>query len=147
VKFSDSQLTIAVHAPEEPKHKPDLREPFPATRVVRTAGAKTAIKVQKRPRTTATKKIARAKTTKKAPSKHKRVSKQDSVIALLRRPKGATLGALARATGWQPHSLRGFLAGMVRKKLKLPLQSEKVEGTRTYRIGPAKPAKPAKAAH
>jgi hypothetical protein len=42
--------------------------------------------------------------------------------------------------------VRGFLAGTVRKKLKLPLQSEKVERTRTYRIGPAKPAKPTKAA-
>jgi Protein of unknown function (DUF3489) len=147
VKSSDSQLTIAVHAPEEPKHKPALSDPSPAKRVARAAGAKTATKVQKRSKTRAPKKIIRTKTAKKAPGKHMPGSKQDSVITLLRRPEGATLGVLAKATGWQPHSLRGFLAGTVRKKLKLPLQSEKVEGTRTYRIGPAKPAKPTKAAH
>jgi hypothetical protein len=121
VKLSDSQLTIA--APEEPKHKRALSDPFPAKRVVRAAGAKTATKVQKRPRIGAAKRIARAKTTKKMPSKQKQPSKQDSVIALLRRSEGATLGVLAKATGWQPHSVRGFLAGTVRKKLKLPLQS------------------------
>jgi Protein of unknown function (DUF3489) len=146
VKFSDSQLTIAVHAPEEPKQKQALSDPPPVKRFARAAGARTATKIHKRSKTGAAKKIARAKTTKKASGKHKPGSKQDSVIALLRRPEGATLGVLAKATGWQPHSLRGFLAGTVRKKLKLPLQSEKVEGTRTYRIGPAKPAKPAKAA-
>jgi hypothetical protein len=60
-------------------------------------------------------------------------SKQDRVIALLRRPAGATLDDLVKATGWQPHSVRGFLAGTIRKRLKLPLQSEKVKGTRRYR--------------
>jgi hypothetical protein len=100
VKFSDGQLTIA--APEEPKHKRALSDPFPAKRVVRAAGAKTATKVQKRPRIGAAKKIARAKTTKKAPGKHKQGSKQDSLIALLRRPEGATLGVLAKATDGNP---------------------------------------------
>jgi Protein of unknown function (DUF3489) len=61
-------------------------------------------------------------------------SKQDRVIALLRRPGGVTLNDLVKATGWQPHSVRGFLAGMIRKRLKLPLQSQKVKGARTYRI-------------
>jgi hypothetical protein len=73
-------------------------------------------------------------------------SKQDRVIALLRRRGGATLAALVKATGWKPHSVRGFLAGTVRKKLKLPLISEKVDGIRTYRIGAGKTAKKAKAA-
>jgi hypothetical protein len=68
------------------------------------------------------------------------------VIALLRRREGATLAALVKATGWKPHSIRGFLAGTVRKKLKLPLISEKLDGVRTYRIGAGKTAKKAKAA-
>jgi hypothetical protein len=65
-------------------------------------------------------------------------SKQERILVLLQRPEGATLGVLTEATGWQKHSVRGFLAGTVRKKLKLPLLSEKIEGTRTYRIGPTK---------
>jgi hypothetical protein len=73
-------------------------------------------------------------------------SKQDRVIALLRRREGATLAALVKATSWKPHSVRGFLAGTVRKKLKLPLVSEKVDGIRTYRIVAGKAAKKAKAA-
>ncbi|WP_456670866.1 DUF3489 domain-containing protein [Bradyrhizobium sp. USDA 3240] len=68
-------------------------------------------------------------------------SKQDNIITLLRRPEGATLDALVRATGWQPHSVRGFLAGTVRKRLKLPLTSENVKDTRFYRISPAGAAK------
>ena len=71
-------------------------------------------------------------------------SKQDSVIAMLRRREGATLAALVKATSWQPHSIRGFLAGTIRKKLKLPLISEKPAGTRIYRIAAGKTAKAAK---
>src|SRR5712671_6332073 len=68
-------------------------------------------------------------------------SKQDKIVALLQRPKGATLDALVKETQWQKHSVRGFLAGTVRKKLKLPLLSEKIDGVRTYRIGTGKAAK------
>ncbi len=68
-------------------------------------------------------------------------SKQDRIVALLQRPEGATLDALVKETEWQKHSVRGFLAGTVRKKLKLPLLSEKIDGVRNYRIGTAKAAK------
>jgi len=67
-------------------------------------------------------------------------------MALLQRPEGATLDALVKETEWQKHSVRGFLAGTVRKKLKLPLLSEKIDGVRTYRIGTAKAAKTKKTA-
>jgi hypothetical protein len=77
----------------------------------------------------------------KAPSdRAKSHSKQDKIVALLQRPKGATLEALVKETQWQKHSVRGFLAGTVRKKLKLPLLSEKIDGIRIYRIGTGKAA-------
>jgi hypothetical protein len=44
------------------------------------------------------------------------------------------MATLTKATGWQPHSVRGFLAGVVRKRLKLDLVSTVVEGIRIYRI-------------
>lgn len=68
-------------------------------------------------------------------------SKQGRIVALLQHPKGATLDALVKETHWQKHSVRGFLAGTVRKKLKLPLLSEKIDGVRTYRIGTGKAAR------
>jgi Protein of unknown function (DUF3489) len=61
-------------------------------------------------------------------------TKQSAAIEMLRSPSGATLAALTKVTGWQPHSVRGFLAGVVRKRLKLDLKSAVVEGVRMYRI-------------
>jgi Protein of unknown function (DUF3489) len=61
-------------------------------------------------------------------------SKQSRVIEMLRRKQGSTIPAIIKATGWQPHSVRGFFAGVVRKKLGLTLVSEKTGSERVYRI-------------
>jgi hypothetical protein len=64
----------------------------------------------------------------------RRESKKARIIAMLRTPGGATIEAMARAAKWQPHSVRGFLAGVVRKKLGLTLVSADGENGRVYQI-------------
>ena len=61
-------------------------------------------------------------------------SKQARVIAMLESPTGTTIAAVMKTTGWQQHSVRGFLAGVVRKRLKLKLISKKERGNRIYQI-------------
>jgi hypothetical protein len=69
-------------------------------------------------------------------------TKHARVIAMLRRPAGTTIAAIMTATDWQQHSVRGFLAGVVRKKLGLNLVSDQTDKGRVYRIkdGKASPA-------
>jgi hypothetical protein len=61
-------------------------------------------------------------------------TKHARIIAMLRAPAGATIAAIMTVTDWQQHSVRGFLAGVVRKKLGLNLISELTEKGRVYRI-------------
>ena len=64
----------------------------------------------------------------------RRESKKAHIIAMLRSPGGVTIEAIAHAAKWQLHSVRGFLAGVVRKKLGLALVSAEGENGRVYRI-------------
>jgi len=61
-------------------------------------------------------------------------TKQARLIALLKQAPGASLADLTAATGWQAHSVRGAISGVLRKRLQLPVISETVDGTRRYRI-------------
>jgi hypothetical protein len=69
-------------------------------------------------------------------------TKHARIIAMLRMPAGATIAAIITATDWQQHSVRGFLAGVVRKKLGLNVVSEQTDKGRVYRIkdGKASPS-------
>jgi hypothetical protein len=83
---------------------------------------------------------SKAKPARKATRAKKRTaarsgSKTEHILGLLKRPGGATLKELLKATGWQPHSVRGFLSGAVGKKMKTPVESFKnSDGERAYQI-------------
>jgi len=70
----------------------------------------------------------------RAARKPKTRTKGDAVIALLNRSRGATLDDMMKATGWQAHSVRGFLAGTLKKKLGRGVVSEVTDKGRVYRI-------------
>jgi hypothetical protein len=91
---------------------------------------------------TAATKTAHQSQNERKPKQGESRSKQSRVIAMLRSPAGATIDAIMKATGWQQHSVRGFLAGVVRKRLNLKFSSEKVDGNRIYQIKTSDGGKP-----
>ena len=101
--------------------------------------AKSRIKISNKPRA-AVKSPVKAKTkTNFAPTsptlKPRENTKQAKLITMLRRPGGATIANLAKATGWQRHTVRGAISGALKKKLGLTVMSTKAgDGERVYRI-------------
>lgn len=89
--------------------------------------------------------VESAEATWQAPAKQKTArtrpdSKQALVIGLLQRPEGATIAQIMEATGWQQHTCRGTLAGTLKKRLGLTINSSKeTGGQRVYRIDPVSP--------
>jgi hypothetical protein len=73
---------------------------------------------------------------KKAAAKRRQAGgiRTAQILGLLKKPGGATLQNLMNATGWQAHSVRGFLSGVVRKKMGLSLRSERREGAQVYSL-------------
>jgi hypothetical protein len=92
--------------------------------------------VAKRAHTVASKRrgSARRAGKTKARTTGRQGSKTEQIIALLRQPSGATLGAIVAATKWQAHSVRGFISGQLGKKMGLRVESFQRDGERVYAI-------------
>ncbi len=102
----------------------NIRKDSPRARPAKVAPASKAAKTARR-----------GAPSRKADSPARNGTKQALLVGMLQRPDGATIEQMTAKTGWQPHSVRGFLAGTVKKKLGLAVTSIKVEGRgRVYRI-------------
>ncbi len=103
-----------------------MTKPKTKTKVATRTAARKISKGKSRPQST--------KPAMRSDTKHARI------IAMLRAPAGTTIAAIMTATDWQQHSVRGFLAGVVRKKLCLNLVSEQIDKGRIYSIRDGKPS-------
>jgi hypothetical protein len=111
----------------------------------KTKPAQAAASIPRQRKTGSAKSRRKAKKSSSASPKRRPAasqSKQDLVIQMLRRRSGVRIEEIVAKTGWQPHSVRGFFSGLVKKKLKLPLTSEVgKDGVRRYHIAPLTSAK------
>ena len=120
--MAKSREAAAAGRPGRQSRRAAKGAPAPQKRTEKTTGRKA------RPKSGA------SRSTHSAASPGQRSSKQADVIALLRRPEGATVAELVAATEWQPHTVRGLFSGTLKKKLGLTLTSEREERGRIYRV-------------
>ena len=104
------------------------------------------VKTRRNPRTRLAKQLKSntKKSTQRALRSGGRTTKHDRVLGLLQAKGGTSITAISKVTGWQPHSVRGFFAGIVKKKLGLTLTSEKTKSGRIYRIVGTKTSAPSR---
>jgi hypothetical protein len=96
--------------------------------------SKTGPVAEVKPETVATSKTSGRKSRRTEPAAARPGTKKATVLKLLGRAKGATLKEMMKATGWQAHSVRGFLSGAVGKKMGLKLKTLDRDGERAYQI-------------
>lgn len=105
-----------------------------------TKSQKKAVAIKPKPIHKAVKNIKSDKSQPKATKKNAVApetandSKQSRILALLKRPAGATIDEIAKATCWQRHSVQGMMSGVLKKRLGLTITSDKEERGRVYRI-------------
>jgi hypothetical protein len=127
----------AVDAPAEKKAAKPMR-----AKAAKASGAKkvhtvarSATQAKKAPKAAKGRSPARKPAVAPTRGKNREGTKQAEMIALLRRPNGATIDEIVAATDWQKHTVRGAIAGALKKKLGLIVTSEKVEGRgRVYKM-------------
>jgi DMSO/TMAO reductase YedYZ molybdopterin-dependent catalytic subunit len=102
------------------------------TTIMTTKSEQTTARKQRKPKGTKAKAAKKPTRTKKAAEP--RVTKQAKVIEALSRPEGATIAEIMEMTGWQEHSVRGFISGAVKKKLGLTVERITEDGKTIYRI-------------
>ncbi len=113
----------------------EVRKARRAQHVGPVAATKHPVPAKARPAKKAATKRASAKDGSAGRTSGRGGTKTEKILALLKRPGGTTLKELTKATGWQPHSVRGFLSGVITKKLKLKVASAKDEsGVRRYSV-------------
>ena len=132
---SDPETTTLQAAPADTAAEPKATtKAHTAPRKPRVVPGKGKSEKKTTPSKKGTKKPKGAKQAKSAEGAREG-SKAAKVLDSLKRPNGATLKELMKATGWQPHSVRGFLSGTISKKMGLTLNSTKAEdGERTYSV-------------
>ncbi len=130
--------TLSIAKPQTPKSATPRKGSAKSNASSRRTGSSAAAAVKKARRSVVSKaeQVAASKTMVKADDpKLERVTKQERMLTLLSQSGGASIEEMMQATDWQQHSVRGFLAGTVKKKLGFSLTSSKLDdGVRRYRI-------------